>query len=219
MKINLALLFVFIFMVGCEKIEQSPSKSKAYYNFESNDQIRIPDYSNGQVLIYKNENGQQIQFKVTSVNFSEKEIHGVGMGFFGPYASEYFFYDMLNVGFRSDSGEVYSISYLKWPIDEELAKEDSYVKRESDLIVGISHFPYWNKLSASGYPEYNIPVNSSYLKVTLTINEKTYYNVLRIFSGNYSPLSEKQNVNVLYYLDGIGIIGFDDLEKNHWRLQ
>ncbi len=215
MKKQLFLLVVIISMASCEKQKVPPGK--AYYNFENADRIRIPNYTEGQVLSYKNENGQQITFTVTNFDFSEKKIYGVGMGFFGPYAAEYFFYDELEIGFRDDSGYTFSTSYRKWPLDVELAKEELFTKHESDLFIQIENFPYWNERDKN-YPSLYILVNLSHQKVTLTINGKSYNNVLKIVSKDIFPLSEKRNVNILYYYDGLGIIGFDDLNNNHWRL-
>ena len=84
----------------------------------------------------------------------------------------------------------------------------------------IYNFPYWNQKDGNNSPQYSIPlIDPSVQKVTLYINGKWYSNVLKIVSKNNEPFSEQRKVNVIYYVDGIGIIGFDDLDNNQWRLQ
>lgn len=217
MKKIILLIAIIIGLISCEKAEEKPSK--AYYNFDETDRLNIPDYTLGQVLIYKNQDGEEIKFKVSKLDFQEKKIYGVGMGFFGEYAAEYFFYDKMDIEFMDDSGYTFACRYSEWPINEKLAKEDLYTKLESKMIIDIYQFPYWNEIESSGYPNSVIWVDLSKLKSTLNINGKTYNNVFKINSKDNLPYSQKRNVNVIYYLEGNGIIGFDDLNNKAWRLQ
>jgi len=218
--INTTLILVLIFsLLSCKK-HPRVSEEEAYYNFDATDHARIPDHVVGQELLYKNENGGQITFTVSSFDLSEKVLYGEGMGFFSSYAAEYFYYDRLNVEYTDDSGYAYNVSYQKWPVNLESAKADPYKKQASTLLIQISFFPYWNEADEYGYPVSYLPVNASYGQIAiLTINGKTYDGVLKIVSNSNVPFSEKRNVNVIYYYEGIGIIGFDDLDNNHWRLQ
>ncbi len=217
MKRIIVLFAAVVGLIACEKAEEKPSK--AYYNFDETDRLNIPDYSIGQVLIYKNQDGEEIKFKVNKLNYVEKKIYGVGMGFFGPYAAEYFFYDKMDIEFMDDSCYTFSYRYSEWPINEELAKEDLYTKLESRMISDIYGFPYWNEKDPSGYTNSVILVDISKQKSTLNINGKVYDNVLKIVSKDNVPYSQKRNVHIIYYSVGVGIIGFDDLNNKQWRLQ
>ncbi len=55
------------------------------------------------------------------------------------------------------------------------------------------------------------------------LNNRTYANVL-VFESNKDVVLEPsniypKNVNVIYYEYNYGVIGFDDLNGNQWRIQ
>jgi len=54
----------------------------------------------------------------------------------------------------------------------------------------------------------------------MTFNGKTFKNVLVLSSNNDSIIEQPlcKDVNILYYDETQGIIGFDDLNGNEWRL-
>lgn len=218
MRKQFLLIFAIISLISCDESDV-PNYSKVYYNFDESDLLRIPNYTVGQSLLYKNEIGGEILFKVSSIDLPKKNLYAVGMGFFTTYAQSFFYYDSMEIFFEGDSTDQYVLSYKKWPNNVDLATEDPYKKIESDISIKISYFPYWNELNAFGYQENQIYVGSSNQKVSLTINGKLFDNVVKIVSNNNEQITENKNINIIYYCDGIGIIGFDDLDNNEWRLQ
>lgn len=50
-------------------------------------------------------------------------------------------------------------------------------------------------------------------------NGTQYKNVIVLSSDNKTPINSIKNVNVIYYDEEQGIIGFDDLNNKHWRLE
>ncbi len=218
MKNKLFLIVLLAVLTACEKQEEP--KEKAYYNMEDADWARIPNLPVGSSLIYKNEKGASIRFTISNYYLDQKKLYAEGMGFFEPYAKEYFYYDILDIEYTDDSSNTYSLKFTKWPKDEELAKTDLTKKFESVLYSQIYNFPYWNQKDGFNSPQFYIPLSDpSIQKVTIYFNGKWYNNVLKIISKDNEPFSEQRKVNVIYYTDGLGIIGFDDLDNNHWRLQ
>ncbi|MBP6455442.1 MAG: hypothetical protein KA275_01830 [Chitinophagaceae bacterium] len=206
-------IFLFIILIfSCEKKKINTPKIEAYYKFEASDESMLLNYTPNQLILFKNEIGTELYFQYIKSEFDLKQLYGAGWGFFGGKGG-YFYYDTKTIWYRTlPDSNVFIINFTKWPLDIESAKSDKYFQFPSELEIHISYFPFWNETSNSiGVTGYNL--------TSLTINGVFYTNVKKMISTNNVISVGMKNVNVIYYKDNIGIIGFDDLENHKWRIQ
>lgn len=219
MKTKLFILTVSLALFSCKEAEQKDVDILPYYQFESAELQKIPAYTDNQQLVFANDSGTQLVLIHESTEVEAKKVYGEGMGFLGPYAAEYFYYDTRVMKFKRESDmNTMCLSFTKWPIDLDSAKK-GYVKQPSKLMIEMSKFPYWNGLNQYNNPEIFIDLKDYTERVSLTIAGKTYTDVLKMTSNNDKKIDDVKSANVIYYKDGIGILGFDDLQGNHWRLK
>jgi hypothetical protein len=194
-------------------------KKIAYYRFTSVDNQRILSYTEGQVLKFMNQSNDERDFTIRSISVSLKQRYNVGMGFFSPEAASYFYYDSKHIGFiDSKMEQCFSINFVRWPLDDELAKKDIYTEYPSRLSAAIQYMSFWNGGDAN--------IDYEQRKIEMIVAGKTYKNVFVLMSGNNSIIeyllpdgtTQIRDVNVIYYDEVEGIIGFDDLNGNEWRL-
>ena len=221
MKKIIYLLSITIFISSCNNFGDlfgDDNNSIAYYNFKDSDFDRLLDYNINDSLIFVNQFNEKRKFVVINSN-KNKRRYSVGMGFFGGGAANYFYYDEKEIEIESlDSIHLcFDIRFSRWPINTEVAKDDYYKEFPSKLNGYLKYFPYWN-----GEDSYLDIVNNKIGKTSINIFGKNYTNVLIFESGidqiikgnNYD-----RNVNVIYYDEQYGIIGFDDLNDKKWRLK
>lgn len=212
-------MIIFIIFTSCSKSAEPVNNELPYYSFKEADREKILPYVENQVIKFKNEDGTERNFKVSLSESFPKVLYGVGMGFFGGFAATYFYYDSKAIEFQSypDSVFAFSVTFSKWPLTTEF--EDSDKRREYPSAVrGFILFSYWNGVKNENERELNIPINFNVTKNRMTINGRQYNKVATIISNNKNPLSNIYNVNVIYYDEKEGIVGFDDLNNHQWRL-
>jgi hypothetical protein len=211
----LALLFL-----SCKK-----EKEVYYYCFTPLDYQKLLPYTEGQVLNFLNQNNEKRTFSVSTVNTEFKSLLTLGMGFFGD--SEYFYYDHKGIGIiDSKSGHSFNINFQRYPLDYELAKEDIYAEYPSEFYGAIQYMRFWNGIDEERGLESSVSIDYEQNKIEMNVNGKTYKNVFVLTSGNDSIIEYPwpdgtilyKDVNVIYYDEIEGIIGFDDLNGNEWRL-
>ena len=129
---------------------------------------------------------------------------------------------------RESSGYTgfFYIKFSKWPLDDNLAKEDIYTLYPSKFHASIQLMPFWN-WDGSGNGNFKESIDYNLNKIEMNVNGKTFKNVFVLSSGNNTIIEVKRandriyyrDVNVIYYDEFEGIIGFDDLNGNEWRLE
>jgi hypothetical protein len=197
----------------CKEKKPSVPKEIAYYQFTPEDMQRLLPYTKGQVLKFTNQNNKERTFTIHSVNTIKKQ-RMVGSGFF---SSDYFYYDVKEITLIDSKTKWFDIYFNRYPLDEELAKNDRYTKYPSKFYGCTSFIPFWNGFE-NGMPR--ISINYEQTKIEMAVNGKIYKNVFILDSGSDSVIWDEfsRDVNVIYYDEIEGIIGFDDLNGNQWRL-
>jgi len=213
--ISLPLLLVGILFVSSCKEKPYMPKEIAYYQFTPEDNQRLLPYKKGQVLKFTSQNGKERTFTIQSVN-TEKIQFVISPGFM---ESRYYYYDRKKIELIDSETKWFYIDFSRSPIDDDLAKQDYYTKFPSKLYGSIDFFRPWN----GGFYVF---INYEQEKIEVTINGTTYQNVYMLSSGIDSIVRYDNgigniiyhDVNVIYYDEKEGIIGFDDLNGNKWRL-
>lgn len=222
MKNCILSMIVIMLFSNCRK---DALNTVVYYNFQSSDRERLLPYTENQVLVFKSQTGQERNFQVCCVSKNYKEWHTVGMGFFTTYAASYYYYDTKEIEFVSKPATVggFRIQFTRWPEDTELAESNIYKKFPSKLTAYFSSFPYWNAKDASGNASHSIIIDYTLPKIKMLVNGVNYEQVMVFRSNNDLPLNLSylnypKDVNVIYYDERQGLIGFDDINGNQWRL-
>ena len=167
---------------------------------------------------YKNQNGEYITYEIFDVSSDYKNQVSQG-SFVLPGSIKYFYYDKKEVRLHSSSTDnLIRYQFSRFPIDFEQAKEDEYTEFPSEFY-GSVFFRLWNELD-NNRAEIDIDFESE--TESLLVNGINYEKVIKIYSGNPNPIisnsNATRNVNVILYDINHGIIGFDDLDNNQWRI-
>ena len=212
-----ALILAF-FILSCNK------EKEAYYRFSQFDYKRLLPYTEEQVLKFKNKSNDERHFTIRSVNTAIKTRYSVGMGFMGDSAGDYFYYDSKEITFiYSEDWQPSSIFFCRFPVDVQLAKENREMEYPSEFYGSIN-WRFWNGCNEYGSYDSYVSIDYKQKKTEMTFNGKIYKNVFVLDSGintiieNSDVYVPNKDVNIIYYDEIEGIIGFDDLNGNEWRL-
>lgn len=222
-KLVLGILLLWSF-TGCTS-NPSTSNGIAYYQFRGDDFPKLLPYKTNEVLLFRDQFNQERRFGFTQIDRYYRSSYTVGMGFFTSYAAKYFDYDEKNIQCNINSSGCYrlfSMHFVRWPLNTELAKNNSYVEYPSAFTAYIDDFPYWNKNSAN-YGIDNITIRYDQPTMQLSCFNTTYTQVLKLESNSNTALPNSaqdvpRNVHILYYDITQGIVGYDDLDGHQWRL-
>ena len=171
----------------------------------------------GKILIYKNQNNVELKFKVLK-NKTEKQLESRGTFVVGSY--KYFYYDeqRIQLGDISDEPTQYYddysffISIKRFPKVFQL--NPTVISNESILITNIGLRPFDN--SETAFFDYTEQL------MNLTINSQVYTKVRKktLPTNLYpNPNSTLKGLTNVYFDQNKGVIGFDDVQNNEWRLQ
>jgi hypothetical protein len=213
--ITLPLLLIGISLVSMTCKEKE--KEIAYYQFTPEDNQRLLPYTKGQVLKFTNQNNKERTFTVQSVSTTKEQLV-ISPGFM---EDRTFYYDTKEITITdSDTKKRFYTRFSRYPLDRDLSMSDKYTKHPSKFYGSIIQYIAWNGTGKGISIDYNQE------KTIMTVNGKTYKNVFVIDSGSDSIIEEKypngdiiyRDINVIYYDEIEGFIGFDDLNGNEWRL-
>ncbi len=213
-----SLFFGFLGLISCS--EESQEDSHPYYKFDASDASVISNYNyvKGQIITYQNQLGEQIHFKVI---FNESKKYG----------------DYTNGTFSGGGGileSYYDSKIVRLEmVENQMAFNGELVnyifsKSKNTFKSGIN-FPIWNILDSGFFDEIDRDVNinlgiySNHSRVPITINGHLFNKVVLIESGFNTPASPNwgslpNNVNKLYYDYDFGIVQFNDLDGNEWKV-
>lgn len=211
MKKILAFFVLVPLLFGCTEDSDSGNSQfdVPYYKFTSSDTnfLLKNTYSRNSTVTFKNQMNALINFKVIS-NETQKREFAPGTFSGGGLLLNYF--DNKTIVLKSLT-HTESEHYLILQI----------YKFDANSINGGFSFYMWNGL-ASGYLNTQLSYNMrTASKSTMMLNNVTYQNVITLNSESpYAYPNENYtiNVNKLYYDITSGVIGFDDLDGNQWRL-
>jgi hypothetical protein len=201
---------ILILFFSCKGEDSYPQGEIAYYKFRGEDLERLLPYSQGDTLIFRDETGTDRKFYVEFVTRDSKRqlIEGGGMTFFYSTPRYYYYYDEKHIILKSWQrvAEIYepdiAINFLRSPIDNGLAKSNIYKEFPSAFTAYIEVILFcWNEIDYDAN------------KTEMSVNGINYTNVL-IFDCTDSHT----DINILYYDEKQGVIGFDDVYNHQWRL-
>lgn len=223
MKKLITLITITIFLNSCTDFgldENTSIDNRAYYQFSPTEQSSIPTFTKDQHITFKNQKHDTITYIMYRHHNNIKKLYAVGMGFLSTYADEYYYYDNVKYDFYNANGTgQFNLNFTKSPDDWELAKSNKTILQASSFHATINNFPGWNGLDNNGDRTGLIEIfKHKASKGYLNINGKSYYDVFFIRSNNTSTYDSSQ-VNTIYYKEQLGILGFDDLKGNKWRIK
>lgn len=227
MKTTTFIVTLFLLLstfYGCKK--NTTDDGLPYYQFTDNDKSKlINPLTNNSVLKYKNQDNDIINFYVRDYQ-SGKTNYSTGT--FSGGNTTYFHYDRQKVLMQyTTQGYTWSdceINLMRYPVGSNY--QTQYPVVGTPMFNGYITFPLWNGFNNGDLYDKTIMIDFSLPTTTMTINSKTY-NKVRIFNSNKTEILEPnnlppaipKNVNIIYYDQNFGIIGFDDLNGKKWRLQ
>ncbi len=215
---KIIVIFVVILNLSCSKDKVSSGDGLPYFQFLPQDADKIINSTEvGKILIYKNQNNDELKFKVLK-NAIEKQLEIRGTFVVGSY--KYFYYDEQRIQFGDvldEPTEYYSslsffISIARRPKVFQL--NPTVISNESILVANIGLHPFDN--SENAFLNYSEPL------ISLTINSQIFTNVRKVTlpTNLYpNPNATLKGLTSIYFDQNKGLIGFDDIQNNEWRLQ
>lgn len=219
-KVILSLLLIISFLGSISCSDNNNTESLyPYYKFSEQDKQMLTsyDYTKDKVITYQNQDGEQLHFKVIS---NELKKYGYYTGTFSSTGSLDYYYDSKIVRFE--------ILENQDKFDEE---QVIYVFSKSEDIfkIGIK-FPIWNINSNTFIDELDRPININLIqfvnatKVQMTVNGHQFQKVVAIETNTNDVLPNNwggdlpNNVNKVYYDFDFGIVQFNDINGNEWKV-
>lgn len=205
---SLLIILTAIAFLGCAK-DDSIDNEIPYYTFQPQDYPFLLDSykETSKHLVFKNQQGEELSFHFGS--FTEKKEDYTVSGGFGPPTSGGvgYYYDTRTFVYNSDQ------------IAGNFSELQIQFNRYKDSLHGGITFPLWNV--GTSFPNAaSIPFTGAF---DMTIDGFTYKEVKKINSGSMEIEEPNggfdRNVNILYYDSTYGLIGFDALNGEEWRLQ
>ena len=226
-NIIIMLFFAIFILNSCSRNNDiESSDGLPYYQFTLDEKSKLIDKPNvGTVITYKNQDNELLKFKIYNSK-KGKTTYTTGT-FAGSYSSQHFHYDRQEISMWYAEGYVFTsceINIQKYPVGSNY--QISPIIQGTPKFYGYFKFPLWNGYYGTNIYENIISIDFNIPTTTMTFNGKTYTKV-RIFESNKNivlattntfPFYPK-NVNIIYYDDNTGIIGFDDLNGKLWRIQ
>jgi hypothetical protein len=210
------IIFIFLLICSCSIFEDG-NPNVAYYNFEKEDLNKLLNLKLNNTVKYENQFGEEIVYEIIEVSdeFRTQRTRG---NWVTSSIAELFFYDKKEIKLKNNSKNS-SIDYrfTRYPINDLEAEKDKITKYPSEFYARV-YFDFWNGIS--DYRTINVNYNSQ--KIKLLINGVNYENVIIIESNNENPTNNstiERSANVVYYDTEYGIVGFDDLLDNKWRIK
>ena len=215
---KIILLFLLVVHLSCSNDKTEVGDSLQYFQFLQVDNDKFINSTEvGKILIYKNQNNAELKFKVLK-NKAEKQLESRGTFVVGSY--KYFYYDeqRIQLGDITDEPTQYYeystffISIKRFPKVYQL--NPTVISSESILIANIGLRPFDN--SETAFFNYSEPTMS------LTINSNVFTKVRKVtLPTNLYPNANStlKGLTNVYFDQNKGVIGFDDIQNNEWRLQ
>jgi len=207
------IIFITLILVSCStdndvRIEEN----LPYYEFSNTDLEKLLSVyqKKEEIVTFQNQYNNKLRFKVT---YSKKEKVEYRTGtLWSSYTWVEFYHDRqlieLELLENSDDNEKIRFITVKW----------------ANAIQGGINFPLYNDYSSIGAlgRDINIDIDYSASLNQMFVNEIFYEKVIEFNSeSEEAPFyfgSLKRNVNKIFYDLNNGVIGFNDLDNNKWRI-
>ena len=212
------LVMIIVLNFSCSKDKEEVGDKLPYFSFLQEDSNKLLNAEQvGKILIFKNQNNNDLKFEVVK-NEKEKKLHSKGNWVYASYSEKYFYYDQQNIELKCTLPTPNLIIRInKWPTFFTDGSNGGNISiSTSSKMVGSINVSTFNSSDPSKYFEYTYPTQS------MVINGNTFNNVLKIVITNSqvnNPGWLLPKINFLYYDFNKGVIGFDDINNNEWRLQ
>uniref|UniRef100_UPI0040492DE7 hypothetical protein n=1 Tax=Flavobacterium sp. TaxID=239 RepID=UPI0040492DE7 len=216
---KIIILFSIIANLSCSNESEEIRDNLQYFKFQQTDNDKFINSSEiGKILIYKDQNNSELRFKIL-INKTEKQLESRGDFVYG--STKYFYYDEQRIEMQSTlfadgdfcCNSSFYISLKRWPTVYQT--NPTLISQDSNLITNIGLIPFQTGIQ-SAFLDY------SEVLMSLTINGITYNRVRKIeINPNPFPNPNWQlpSLKTIYFDQNKGVIGFDDLQNNEWRLQ
>lgn len=216
---KIILLLVIILNLSCSNDKTEVGDGLPYFSFLQVDYDKFINSSEvGKISIYKNQNNAELKFKVVK-NKTEKQLESRGTFVVGSY--KYFYYDEQRIEMQSTlfadgdfcCSSSFYLSLKRWP--KIYQTSPTVISQDSKFITNIGLIPFSTGIQST-FLDYSEPL------INLTINAVTYNKVRKIvITPNPFPNPNWQlpSLKNIYFDQNKGVIGFDDMQNNEWRLQ
>ena len=216
---KLILLFVIIINLSCSNDKTEVGDGIPYFQFLQVDNDKFINSAEvGKILIFKNQNNGELKFKILK-NKTEKQLESKTDFVNGSY--KYFYYDEQRIEMQSTlladgdfcCNSSFYLSLKRWP--KTYQTNPTVISQDSKFITNIGLIPFSTGIQ-------NTFLDYSESLINLSINGITYTKVRKIeINPNPFPNPNWQlpSLKNIYFEQNKGVIGFDDLQNNEWRLQ
>ena len=216
---KIILLLVIILNLSCSNDKTEVGDGLPYFPFLQVDYDKFINSTEvGKILIYKNQNNAELKFKVVK-NKTEKQLESRGTFVVGSY--KYFYYDEQRIEMQSTlfadgdfcCSSSFYLSLKRWP--KTYQTSPTVISQDSKFITNIGLIPFSTGIQ-SAFLDYSEPL------INLTINAVTYNKVrkIEIIPNPFpNPNWQLPSLKYIYFDQNKGVIGFDDMQNNEWRLQ
>ena len=211
------VIIVSIIIFGCSS-DETPVDNLPYFQFtEEDNQKLINPGEVGDILIFKNQDNAELKFEITK-KIREKQLHN--RGYFVVGSKKFFYYDEQRIEMQSTLFTIdppLFISLKRWPAEfnDGFDGNPEILSENSEFTATIGLNPFDNGISRA-YIDYSEPMEN------LDINGMTYIGVrkIEIEPNEYpNPNWQLPTLRYIYFDQNKGLIGFDDVDSNEWRLQ
>jgi len=222
---KVALIFILTFVSACSSDSETdnPLDDLAYYRFTADDQSKLLlDNNIGDIITYKNQNDETISFEIIKYS-KKKNTHSTGT--FSGSGINYYYYDeqKLVMNFLNSPSVSNQIKILHERRPINFNPNNYPHQKKSSRLRNFIDFPLWNGYRDSDIYNHTIALNFNLPTITMSFNDYIFNDVRVLESGKIEVLNPQvtypRNAHILYYDTKFGIIGFDDLNGNSWRLE
>ena len=216
---KIILLLVIILNISCTDDKTEIGDGLPYFSFLQVDNDKFINSTEvGKILIYKNQNNAELKFKVLK-NKTEKQLESRGTFVVGSY--KYFYYDEQRIEMQSTlfadgdfcCSSSFYLSLKRWP--KTYQTNPTVISQDSKFITNIGLIPFSTGVQST-FLDYREPL------ISVTINTITYNKVRKIeITPNpfQNPNWQLPSLKSIYFDQNKGVIGFDDMQNNEWRIQ
>jgi hypothetical protein len=205
---NLFLSSIAVILVACTKDDKPQGLNKPYYQFTQDDKEKLlTNFELNKEFTYKNQKDERIKFKVLESSIAKDAKLVLGLSGSSPV----FYFDKQNIELSS-IGESFAFSYTleRYPVGYTLQIPNPIAG--TPQFRGYLEFPFWNGSDSTIIIDYNSPVKS------MVVNGINYSKIIEMKSST-STSKYPKNVHLILYDINSGVIGYDDIDGNKWRLE
>lgn len=216
---KLILLFVLIVNLSCSSDKTEVGDGLPYFQFLQVDNDKFINSAEvGKILIFKNQNNGELKFKILK-NKTEKQLESRTDFVNGSY--KYFYYDEQRIEMQSTlladgdfcCSSSFYLSLKRWP--KTYQTNPTVISQDSKFITNIGLIPF-----STGIQNTFLDYSESLINLSIKGINFTKVRKIEITPNPFpNPNWQLPSLKNIYFKQNKGVIGFDDLQNNEWRLQ